>query len=141
MRSRETPVDSYPIHIFVAVLGFLFLLMLAIVYRGSLLKNDISRRMIYSFLFGTAAVPVIRIQGMLLDIPLPLIVPAELLLLGTCTAVLGASFQRGLFIPAGLWLVLSVLSSILPSLWLEFWMFAYVAGMLSVTYVWRKSKE
>jgi eukaryotic-like serine/threonine-protein kinase len=139
MRHQSTAVDSYPMHIVASALGFILSLLLTFIGKKSLLKTDVNRRMIYAFLFGTAAIPVVRLQGMLLKIPLPTLIPLELLLLGTGLGLLGASLQRGLFIPSGILLVGSVLTTALPHLWLEFWMLSYVLFMLSVAYVWKRA--
>src|SRR5262249_34904719 len=68
--ARAATPPSSPMPIVIAALGSLFLGLLTFLGKGSLLKNDINRRMIYSFLLGTAVLTVGRVQGMLLKIPI-----------------------------------------------------------------------
>jgi eukaryotic-like serine/threonine-protein kinase len=139
LRTQGDAAASYPVHIAIAALGSLFLGLITFIGKGSLLKTDINRRMIYSFLFGTVVLTVVRVQGMLLNVPIQSLVPFELLTLGTAAAVLALSLHRGLFLAAGLMLGGSLGATLLPALWLEFWMGSFVFFMLGIAYGWRRA--
>jgi hypothetical protein len=129
---------DYPIHVAASAVTVGFLWVIVFIGKDSLLKTDINRRTIYSFLTGASAVPLMRVAGMLLLIPIHSIATCELLMMGMASSILGLTIQRGFFLGAIPLLLGAIVNLVLPQFWLECWMVSYFAFAVAVTFVWKR---